>query len=139
MRWGLGRSSARDATWLTAFVQHWSLALAEDCHRCATVARMNRCRRSSYDPLKAIAEPTWLVVRDKCTQVLEVRPLERRADLRAILNATREARIAAGWKADPIGHASSSFFCSKDGTRVMVGIERRDPSNPRLNHGAPRK
>jgi len=98
---------------------------------------MNRCRRSSYDPLKAIPEPTWLVVRDKCTQVLEVRQLERGADLRAILEAAREARMAAGWKADPIGRASSSFFCTKDGTRVMVGIERRDPSIARLNHGAP--
>lgn len=120
-------------------VQYPALAFAEDCHRCATVERMNRCRRSSYDPLKAIPEPTWLVVRDKCTQVLEVQRLERRADLRAILVAAREARIAAGWKADPIGRASSSFFCSKDGTRVMVGIERRDPAGPRSNHGAPRK
>jgi len=100
---------------------------------------MNRCRRSSYDPLKATSEPTWLVVRDKCSQVLEVRLLERRADLRAILDAAREARMAAGWKADPIGRASSSFFCSKDGTRVMVGIERRDPSEPPLNHGALRR
>lgn len=100
---------------------------------------MNRCRRSSYDPLKPVSEPTWLVVRDKCTQVLAVQLLERRADLRAILNATREARMAAGWRAEPIGRASSSFFCSKDGMRVMIGIERRDPSNPRLNHGAPRK
>ena len=124
---------------MTVSVQHSSLALAEDCRSCATVPRMNRCRRSSYDPLKAIPEPTWLVVRDKCTRVLEVRPLARRADLRAILNAAREARIAAGWRADPIGRASSSFFCSKDGMRLMVGIERRDPANPPLNHGAPRK
>src|SRR6185437_1774431 len=98
---------------------------------------MNRCRRSSYDPLKTIPEPAWLVVRDKCTRVLEVQPLARSADLRAILNAARETRIASGWKAEPIGRASSSFFCSKDGARVMVGIERRDPSNPRSNHGAP--
>jgi hypothetical protein len=124
---------------MTAFVQHSPLALAEDCHRCATVARMNRCRRSSYDPLKAIPEPTWLVVRDKCTRVLEAQSLASRADLRAVLTAAREARIAAGWKADPIGRASSSFFCAKDGTRVMVGIERRDPSKAPLNHGAPRK
>jgi hypothetical protein len=100
---------------------------------------MNRCRRSSYDPLKVTPEPTWLVVRDKCTQVLEAQPLERGADPRAALTAAREARIAAGWKADPIGRASASFFCSKDGMRVMVGIERRDPAKPRLNHGTPRK
>jgi hypothetical protein len=97
---------------------------------------MNRCRRSSYDPLAAVPEPTWLVVRDKCNQVLEVQPLDSRADLRATLNAARDKRIAEGWKADPITRATGCFFCTKDGVRLMVGIERRDPAKPPSNHGA---
>lgn len=99
---------------------------------------MNRCRRSSYNPLAPIPHPTWLVVRDRCNQLINVTPLEPKADLHAILNAAREERILAGWNADPIGRACSSFFCSKDGTRVMVGIERRDPAIPTPRHGAPR-
>lgn len=58
------------------------------------------------------------------------------ADLRNILVATREVRKANGWAVEEIGRRSSSFFCSKDGRRVMIGIERRDPANPTLGHGS---
>jgi hypothetical protein len=98
---------------------------------------MNRCRRSTHDPLAAVPERTWLVVRDNLRRAVEVTPLAPRVDLRAVLNAARDARIAAGWNADQIGRSSAFFFCAKDGTRLMVGIERRDPANPTLGHGPP--
>jgi hypothetical protein len=60
--------------------------------------------------------------------------LEPQADLRAILNDAREARVAADWNADLIGRSCSFCFCAKAGTRVMVGIERRDSANPTLGH-----
>jgi hypothetical protein len=59
-----------------------------------------------------------------------VTPLAPMADLRSVLVAAREARRAGGWTVEEIGHRSSSFFCSKNGRRVMVGIERRDPAKP---------
>jgi len=58
------------------------------------------------------------------------------ADLRHILLATRDMCKAKGWAVEEIGRRSSSFFCSKDGTRVMIGIERRDPANPTPGHGS---
>ena len=92
-------------------------------------------RRSEPDPLAPISAPTWLVVRE-IRDPLEVTPLAPMADLRNILTAAREARIAAGWDAETIGRACAFFFCAKDGKRVRVGIERRDPAEPALNHGA---
>jgi hypothetical protein len=65
---------------------------------------------------------------------LEVTLLPPMADLRSILVAAHEMRKASGWAVEEIGRRSSSFFCSKDGTRVMIGIERRDPANPTLGH-----
>jgi len=96
---------------------------------------MNRCRRSSFDPLAPTAEATWLVVRNEIREAIEVTSLERKTNLRAILSAAREARVADGWKADPIGRSCAFFFCAKDGVRLMVGIERRDPASPTLGHG----
>jgi hypothetical protein len=96
---------------------------------------MNRCRRSSFDPLAPTADATWLVTRNEIREAIEVTPLERKANLRTILSAARETRVADGWKADPIGRSCAFFFCAKDGARLMVGIERRDPANPTLGHG----
>jgi len=91
-------------------------------------------KRSEPDPLAPVNEPAWLVVR-QFRDPLEITPLTPMADLRSILVAAREARRAAGWTVEEIGGRSSSFFCSKDGKRVMVGIERRDPASPPSNHG----
>lgn len=81
-------------------------------------------RRSAPDPLEPIDAPTWLVVRDMCSQVLELAELPPRADQRAVLLAARKTRIAEGWQTDDIGPRSSHFFATRAGERVMVGIER---------------
>lgn len=83
-------------------------------------------KRSAPDPLAPIDAPAWLVVRDMCGQLLAIAELPRRADQRAALMATREARIADGWQADEIGPRCSQFFASRAGERIVVGIER-DP------------
>jgi hypothetical protein len=53
-------------------------------------------RRTNFDPLAPRHLPTWLVTRDMFGKALEVTALAPHADLRAILRAAREARIAAG-------------------------------------------
>jgi hypothetical protein len=88
-------------------------------------------KRSLRDPLQPVDAPTWLVVRNALSEVVESIPLARRADLRAILNAERDRRIADGWTADVIGPACGSFFCSRDGVRVLVAIEVCDPRHAR--------
>lgn len=87
-------------------------------------------RRQNYDPLLPIPAVTWLVTQDKFRNVLEFRELAAGTDLRAVLTAEREKRIADGWVAPEIGPVSSTFFCTREGERIEVGIMRRDPRLP---------
>ena len=84
-------------------------------------------RRNRPEPLKPRPQPTWRVVRDRLSQVVESTPLEPYADLRAVLTAAREARIADGWDCEDIGSCVAFFFCSRAGVREMVSIEMRPP------------
>jgi len=95
---------------------------------------MNR-RRSEPDPLFVANEPTWLVVQNALSRIIEFTELEPGANLRKILNAARIARIADGWQADEIGRRCSFFFCVKDGVRLEVGIRRIHPNTPIVGHG----
>ena len=84
-------------------------------------------RRSRPEPLKPRPDATWLVVRDRLSQVVTSRSLEPYADLHAALTGAREARIAEGWDCEDIGPCVAFFFCSRAGVREMVIIERRPP------------
>jgi len=84
-------------------------------------------RRSRPEPLKPTPQPTWRVVRDRLSQVVESTPLEPLVDLRAVLTAAREARIAEGWECEEIGSCVAFFFCTRGGVREMVTIERCPP------------
>lgn len=86
-------------------------------------------RRHRPDPLAPIDQPTWLVVRDGLNTALAATELAPGADLRAVLEAARSERIAAGWKAEPIGQCVSFVFATRDGERVMVSIEHRPPGS----------
>jgi hypothetical protein len=86
-------------------------------------------RRTLPEPLKPTNAPTWLVVRDGLNHLVESRQLPPGTELRAVLVATREQRIAAGWSADEIGRTVSFFFCARDGERHMVSIEYRQPGS----------
>jgi len=87
-------------------------------------------KRASPDPLLPVDAVTWLVVRNALSRMVESIELPPRSDLRAVLNAARDARMAAGWAAGDIGPRCAFFFASRDGKRVLVGIERRDPRGP---------
>jgi hypothetical protein len=87
-------------------------------------------RRTRYDPLQRLQQPTWLVVRNKHRQPLEWRQLAPGADLRAMLLAARTERIAAGWVCTEVGRHESVFMAERDGERLETGIERYDPAGP---------
>jgi hypothetical protein len=87
-------------------------------------------RRNRPDPLEPLQVPTWLVVRNRHRAPLEWRRLAARADLRAILEASKAERIAAGWTCDDIGPRCGFYFCELAGERLQVGIERYDPDGP---------
>lgn len=84
-------------------------------------------RRSRPEPLKPRREATWVVVRNSLSQVVTSTPLEPSVDLRAVLTAAREARIAEGWDCEDIGSCVAFFFCTRGGVREMVSIEMRPP------------
>jgi hypothetical protein len=50
----------------------------------------------------------------------QFRDLAAGTDLRAVVTAEREKRIAAGWVADEIGRVSSTFFCTRDAERFSA-------------------
>jgi hypothetical protein len=89
-------------------------------------------RRTFVDPLLPQPSITWPVARDPTRQILEQRELAPSTDPKPVLDAAMEARIAAGWTVEPMGPASSGFFCSRAGERVYVGIERVEPGRPLL-------
>jgi hypothetical protein len=94
---------------------------------------MRRGRRSEPDPLEPVDALTWLVM-SEFRENLEVTPLAPMTDFRSILAAKREALKAEGWAVEPMGARSASFFCSKDGHRVLVAIYRMDPSKSTVGH-----
>jgi hypothetical protein len=85
-------------------------------------------RRSQPDPLAPQPERTWLVVRDRTRAVLESQELAPGVDPRPVLAAVREARSASGWACEDMGSVSAGSFCSREGERLYVGIERADPT-----------
>jgi hypothetical protein len=87
-------------------------------------------RRTLYDPLQPLPQPTWLVVRNMCRQSLEWREIAPGVDLRSYLEAARTERTAAGWACDDMGRVCSFFFVVRDGKRIQVTVERYDPDGP---------
>jgi len=116
----LTRPAALDVTWTHA------RRMLESSPPSRAMLRSMR-RRSRPEPLKPRREATWLVVRDRLSQVVESTPLEPLVDLRAVLTAAREARIAEGWECEEIGSCVAFFFCTRGGVREMVIIERCPP------------
>ena len=87
-------------------------------------------RRTSHDPLKAVNRPTWLVIRNVHSEVVESTQLPPGTDLATALTDARQIRIANGWTTQHIPPHCAFFFCAKDGERLLVGIEVRPPTNP---------
>jgi hypothetical protein len=100
-------------------------ALESSPASCAILRAMRR--RNPPEPFKPRCEPTWVVVRDRLSRVVEVAPLEPCADLKAALTAARCARIADGWDCEAIGRSAAFFFCTRAGVRHLVSIEARTP------------
>jgi hypothetical protein len=94
---------------------------------------MNR-RRSVPDPLKPLAQRTWLITSDMLRNRLDIRELPPHADLLKILSEARELKITEGWSCDEIGRCCSFFFAIRGGVRIEVGIQQHDPAVPLTGH-----
>jgi hypothetical protein len=89
--------------------------------------------QNALRPAPADAVADLVVTRDKHRFAVGSREIAPCADLRAILQAARSDRIAAGWICTDIGPVTGFFFTDKDGERLQVAIEQYDPDGP----GAP--
>jgi hypothetical protein len=87
-------------------------------------------RRTTYDSLQPVDRPMWLVTKDMLRTVQQVAELAPGTDLRVVLTAARNARVAAGWACDDISRSCGFFFAERGGERVQVGIEVLDPAQP---------
>lgn len=87
-------------------------------------------RRNRPDPLQPLQVPAWLVTRNQNRAPLESSQLAPGANLRAILQAARAARISSGWGCDDIGPSTGFFFAERAGERIQVCVERFDPAGP---------
>lgn len=87
-------------------------------------------RRSRYDSLQPLDQPTWLVVRNVHSQAMDSRQVAAGANLRAVLTCARNERIAQGWGCQEIGRSCPVIFIERNGVRLQIGIERHDPEGP---------
>lgn len=112
-------------------IQCSQIQVAEEGESGVNLVHMpGRKRRSEPDPLAPIDQPTWLVAWGPFRDVLESTWLPPETDLRGVLETARRARMSEGWDAQVIGSRCSFFFCTREGIRIMVAIERRDPALP---------
>src|SRR5256885_374228 len=95
-------------------------------------------RRRCYDPLAPIPETAWLVVIDRFGKILDSRELPAGTDLRAVLTRAHSERLSAGWSCDPISPHCTCCFCTREGTRLMLGIHRVRPGEPLPSHSTPK-
>lgn len=95
-------------------------------------------RRSQNDPLKPVDRLRWLVTRNALRQPVSAVELAAGTDLRAVLTAARDVRVADGWITEVGRLKWAIFFCARDGVRLEVGIETYDPYGPgHQSHSAP--
>jgi len=98
---------------------------------------MARTRRGRTDPLNPVNEPRWLVVRDRCSQVIEYLELPPRTNLHAAMDAERTRRAADGWIVDDIPHYCSFCFCDKGDERICIAIDCFEPGAVPLERWRP--
>jgi hypothetical protein len=95
-------------------------------------------RRSQNDSLKPVDRLRWLVTRNALRQPVSAVELAAGTDLRAVLTAARDVRVADGWITEVGRLKWAIFFCARDGVRLEVGIEAYDPYGPgHQSHSAP--
>jgi hypothetical protein len=91
--------------------------------------------RSRPDRFATAAEPRWLVVRDRVSRPVSVRPLPPGADLRAALADERQRLIEAGWRAEPLTRYAFCFL-QPDEERWCISIEHDEPGQVPVSRGS---
>jgi hypothetical protein len=93
-------------------------------------------RRGAVDSLNSVDAPRWLVLRDRCSRVIEYRALAPRTDLRAALRAQGAALAADGWQIGDTPRNCAFFFCERGNDRWYISIEHFEPGQVPVSHGS---
>jgi hypothetical protein len=84
-------------------------------------------RREPHDPLSPSAKPRWLIVWDMQFNVLECTELAPHTALAEVMDAAAQRRISEGWCVESDARFGS-FFCHRDGVRILIAISAADPA-----------
>lgn len=125
------KSSSDPAGRQGCHVQPGFAGFAESCNQLRDAPQLRSMRHGPPHTPPPIRPPhahhqrsTWLVVRNALGEVVDVTALEPQTDLRTILTGCQGRTGCVGWDCEEIGRACASFFCSRDGSRELVAIER---------------
>jgi hypothetical protein len=84
-------------------------------------------RRDPYNPLSKSPKPRWLIVWDMQFHVLDSTELAPYTDLAAVMHETAQRRQQEGWCIESDARFGS-FFCHRDGVRILIAISAADPT-----------
>jgi hypothetical protein len=86
-------------------------------------------RREPYNPLGTSPKPRWLIVWDMQFNVLDSTELAPYTDLAEVMQQAARLRREQGWSVESDARFGS-FFCHREGSRVLIAISAADPSTP---------
>ena len=86
-------------------------------------------KRTRYDSMAPVPEPTWLVIIDQHTKPLLVRQLAPMTDPRMVMIEAMSQSIRRGFEVEELPGTMPLYFCKKDGERRQVYIARRPPGD----------
>src|SRR5580658_8614257 len=95
-------------------------------HEISMLIRMIR-RREPYNPLSPSPQPRWLIIWDMQFNVLDSTELAPYTDLADVMRSAAQRRRNEGWCVESDARFGS-FFCHRDGVRVLIAISAADPA-----------
>jgi len=84
-------------------------------------------RREAHNPLSPSAKSRWLIVWDMQFNVLECTELAPHTDLVEVMRTAAQCRTSEGWCVESDARFGS-FFCHRDGVRILIAISAADPA-----------
>lgn len=85
-------------------------------------------RRTRYDAMQPIPEPTWLVVANQYGDSLYVRELPPNNDPRMTMIAAMARSIGKGFEVEELPGVIPIYYCRKGDERRSVSIVRKAPN-----------
>lgn len=92
-------------------------------------------KRTTVYPPATVSEMRWLVVEDRCGEIIRSARLEPNWDLVAALEGARELYITDGWQVAPLDKWQA-VYATKGGERVFIHLSSIAPGSSTVGHGS---